>query len=701
MPKGKRIILINYEAVDKRPDLEEAAWDCIFCDEGHALSNKMNGYRRLMRLQARIRVLISGTPIQSHLEQFYNLLNLCNPGLAGTEKDFKRDVIQPIRQGISAQARRIGLSRENEEEALQDEVLLKDAMAKYLRDFLKPYFKRCVKTEEDLPPLRQYIVHVQLSPAQMSAYHQQLARGQDMNHQEAISKLQKICWQPALALQSDQLLDQHQASSAKLQVALELLEKFAAAGEKTIVFSTWLEPLDLLKQGLRRKGFAEDRDYVSVEGSVKDTDRPKLLDDFQDLSSSVSFLFMTKQVGKEGLNLTAATNVVILDPSLNPTVDEQAASRAHRIGQTKPVCVYRFACAGTIEEVHSWVQELKTLIARMLLAPESHSVVFSSEKYKLSWPNIVEAAEHMDFSVANVYLKSKHPTQMDLDNDDVPEDVRELSRHPSVVGITFLSDLNKMASTSSFSDEELQRVIEERLQQDRLQQVQLQAVPPTPPPEPEVQQEGLLQPLGPDIQPEEPLLAPELHLEEIQEQQQQEEQQQQHEEEEHEAEAGRQQQGVLHQKQQDDQEQQHQQHDEGENQGSGQQQQNEQHQKQRDDQQQQHDEGGHQDGSGQQQQNEEHQEGQGDQAHGKEEEQQQQQQQQREEQQEGDSKQPQREDQQIHQGLLLTFWQSILRRLWEVTFLVWISYVWLPKPPPSSHPASSDQAHAACINALA
>jgi SNF2 family DNA or RNA helicase len=172
---------------------------------------------------------------------------------------------------------------------------------------------------------------------------------------EALLRLRQACCHPQLV--PGQTLDR----SAKLELLVDRLETTAAEGHKALVFSQWTSLLDLVEPRLRAAGLA----FTRLDGATRD--RTGVVASFQAASGPPVFLISLK-AGGTGLNLTAADHVFLLDPWWNPAVEEQAADRAHRIGQDKPVFVYRLVAAGTVEERILALQAKKRALADTALA---------------------------------------------------------------------------------------------------------------------------------------------------------------------------------------------------------------------------------------------------------------------------------------------------------------------------------------------
>jgi len=197
---------------------------------------------------------------------------------------------------------------------------------------------------------------------------------------EALLRLRQAACHPALLPQARSARSEPQASgdrvepgsSAKLDVLMELVEEMLAEGHKALVFSQWTRLLDLVELPLRAAGI----DFARLDGSTRD--RAGVVARFQD-PGGPPLMLVSLTAGGLGLNLTAADHVVILDPWWNPAVEDQAASRAHRIGQERPVMVYRIVAEDTVEERVLALQRRKQAIAAVALGGTGNAAAITRE----------------------------------------------------------------------------------------------------------------------------------------------------------------------------------------------------------------------------------------------------------------------------------------------------------------------------------
>jgi len=333
--------------------LARVAWDSVVLDEAQAIKNPESQVARAAHaLEAGFRVALTGTPVENRLDELWSQLHFANPGLLGSRRDFDERTARPIAAGDAAAAAR-------------------------LRERIRPFLLRRAKREvaPELPPRTDMVMHAVLSPDERATYDAVLAATRrDVTEElatgtgilaalEALLRLRQAACHPALLpsqARSARSEAQPSGGSAKLEVLLELVEEIVAEGHKALVFSQWTSLLDLVEPPLRAAGI----DFARLDGSTRD--RGGVVARFQD-AAGPPLLLISLTAGGLGLNLTAADHVVILDPWWNPAVEDQAASRAHRIGQERPVMVYRIVAEDTVEERVLALQRRKQELAAVAL----------------------------------------------------------------------------------------------------------------------------------------------------------------------------------------------------------------------------------------------------------------------------------------------------------------------------------------------
>jgi superfamily II DNA or RNA helicase len=330
--------------------LRRREWSLLVVDEAQNLKNPdSNMSRSLRQVPAAGRLALTGTPMENTLQDLWSLFDWLNPGLLGNRKTFRELFRTPIEKRGDA-----------------------DAQARLNRR-VGPFLLRRTKdaVAADLPPRTEIIDEVVLDAGQKALYEsvrsvmderirdvitQRGLAGSHVTILDALLKLRQVCCDPAL-VKSDAARKVRR--SAKRERLLELLQELVAEGRRVLVFSQFVEMLDLIGADLDRAGI----EHLVLTGQTRRRDR--VLDAFRDGSAPV-FLISLK-AGGVGLNLTEADTVILYDPWWNPAVESQAMDRVHRIGQDKPVFVHRLVAAGTVEERILSLQDRKRALADALL----------------------------------------------------------------------------------------------------------------------------------------------------------------------------------------------------------------------------------------------------------------------------------------------------------------------------------------------
>lgn len=322
----------------------------VILDEAQAIKNSdSQASRAAFQLsesleEGSFRVALSGTPVENRLDELWSVFRFTHPGLLGGRSDFSKRYGRPINEGS-------------------------DAAAESLRQLIKPFLLRRLKRDvaKDLPPRSDVLLTVELDDNERNIYDAIYAAkqkeviealqggGSVMAALEALLRLRQAACHPAL------VPGQSARGSSKVEALIEAVSDATADEHKCIVFSQWTSFLDLVEPELR----SNDIGFVRLDGSTRD--RGAIVDAFQD-PAGPPVLLSSLKAGGTGLNLTAADHVFLLDPWWNPAAEDQAADRAHRIGQTRPVTVYRLIAKDTIEEGIIALQERKRKLADVALA---------------------------------------------------------------------------------------------------------------------------------------------------------------------------------------------------------------------------------------------------------------------------------------------------------------------------------------------
>ena len=339
------IMLTSYGIV--RNDIEslkKVTFRYVILDESQAVKNpESKTYRAVLQLQAELRLVLTGTPIENSLSDLWSQLNFINRGLLGSLHFFKQEFITPI-------------------ERYNDEI-----KEKKLKNLIQPFILRRTKkeVEKDLPDLSEQLLYCDMSESQTSYYETEKSRIRNALMQDirakgleksavvilqALTRLRQIANHPAL------IDPDYSKESGKFDEIIRNIENLTFENHKILVFSSFVKYLELFKAWLHARGWQ----YALLTGGTKN--REAVIKQFQEDDNTNIFLISLK-AGGVGLNLTAADYVFILDPWWNPAAENQAVSRAHRIGQSKKVFAYKFIAKDTIEEKIIQLQEKKSALA--------------------------------------------------------------------------------------------------------------------------------------------------------------------------------------------------------------------------------------------------------------------------------------------------------------------------------------------------
>lgn len=347
------LVITTYALITRDRDrLCARDWPLVILDEAQTLKNPASQMAKTLRdIPSGGRLALTGTPLENSLQDLWTLMDWTTPGLLGDRKTFQTLFRKPIEtQGdASAQAR--------------------------LNRRIRPFVLRRTKEEvaSELPPKTEIIDYVELSRPQQQLYEAVritmdrkvrdavAAKGLSQSRitiLDALLKLRQVCCDPALVKLT---AARKVFESAKRERLMELLDELVREGRRVLVFSQFVKMLDLISGDLDSRGIA----YVTLTGQTKD--RPAVLDSFAKGAAPVFLLSL--KAGGVGLTLTEADTVILYDPWWNPAVERQAMDRTHRIGQDKPIFVYRLVARGTVEEKIVALQAKKQALADALFEP--------------------------------------------------------------------------------------------------------------------------------------------------------------------------------------------------------------------------------------------------------------------------------------------------------------------------------------------
>ncbi|KAG0309336.1 hypothetical protein BGZ98_003451 [Dissophora globulifera] len=348
-------------------------WSYIVLDEGHKIRNP-DADITLTCKQFRTphRIILSGTPIQNNLNELWSLFDFVFPGRLGTLPVFQSQFAIPINLGGYANASNV-----------QVQTAYKCACV--LRDLINPYLLRRMKVDvaSDMPKKSEQVLFCKLTPLQRAAYEDFLRSNELTSIMEGkrhalfgIDLVRKICNHADILGRVQHQNDPdygHYSKSGKMVVVKALLQMWQKEKHRVLLFSQTRTMLDILEKFIREEGYT----YRRMDGTTPIQNRMGLVDEFNARDDIYVFLLTTK-VGGLGVNLTGADRVIIFDPDWNPSTDVQARERAWRLGQTRPVTIYRLMTSGTIEEKIYHRQIFKQFLTNKILKDPKQRRFFKS-----------------------------------------------------------------------------------------------------------------------------------------------------------------------------------------------------------------------------------------------------------------------------------------------------------------------------------
>jgi len=332
------VCVTSYEMVIKEKNaLKKFHWRYIIIDEAHRIKNENSRLSKVMRMFAcNNRLLITGTPLQNNLHELWALLNFLLPEVFGDAGQFEEWF-------------GTGTEGDNTEVVQQ--------LHKVLRPFLLRRLK--AEVEKNLPPKKEMILKVGMSEMQKEYYKRALQKdiqvvnsgGDRSRLLNMVMQLRKCCNHPYLFQGAEPgppfFTDEHLVENSGKMVLLDkLLKKLKEKGSRVLIFSQMTRLLDILEDYLLFRRYK----YCRIDGNTDGEAREDMIDSYNAPGSEKFVFLLSTRAGGLGINLTTADTVVIYDSDWNPQMDLQAMDRAHRIGQTKEVSVFRFCTDGSVEE---------------------------------------------------------------------------------------------------------------------------------------------------------------------------------------------------------------------------------------------------------------------------------------------------------------------------------------------------------------
>ncbi|GAB2232056.1 hypothetical protein Drorol1_Dr00011078 [Drosera rotundifolia] len=351
------IVVTSYEVAmnDAKRYLRHYKWKYVVVDEGHRLKNsKCKLVKELKHLSMENKLLLTGTPLQNNLAELWSLLNFILPDIFSSHEEFESW---------------FDLSGKCTNEAMKEELEEKRRVhvVSKLHAILRPFLLRRMKSDVELmlPRKKEIILYATMTDHQKNIQdhlvnktlenylteHSDTGRGFKGRLFNLMIQLRKNCNHPDLleSAVGDTYLyppvEQIVSQCGKFRLLDKLLTRLFSLKHKVLIFSQWTKVLDIIEYYFSEKGF----EVCRIDGTVKLAERRRQIKEFNDPESNYRIFILSTRAGGLGINLTAADTCILYDSDWNPQVDLQAMDRCHRIGQTKPVHVYRLATAQSVE----------------------------------------------------------------------------------------------------------------------------------------------------------------------------------------------------------------------------------------------------------------------------------------------------------------------------------------------------------------
>lgn len=351
------ILLTSYGLlVSEQESICEREWTTVVLDEAHTIKNReTKTSAAVMKLKSGHRIILTGTPVQNHLGELWNLFRFVNPGLLGSYEHFTQTFLNPINTG---------------------DVIARDS----LKRLVAPFMLRRTKQEvvRELPDKTEITLPVMMSESEMAVYEVMRREAKDeLENSSAVSvnALAMITRLRMAACSASLVEKEWTGECSKLDVLTDKIHAIIEGGNSVLVFSQFTSFLEMAKKRLDECGL---KDYLYLDGSTPLPKRRKMVTQFQ--NGEHRLFLISLKAGGLGLNLTGANYVIHLDPWWNPAIEQQATDRAYRIGQRQNVTVYHLIARNTIEEKILRLHESKRSLADSILEGTDASNRLSTEE---------------------------------------------------------------------------------------------------------------------------------------------------------------------------------------------------------------------------------------------------------------------------------------------------------------------------------
>ena len=355
------VLVVSYGLLQNEGEkLSKIKFSTIILDEAQAIKNTLTKRSKAaMELQADFKMITTGTPIENHLGELWNLFNFINPGLLGSREHFNEQFAIPIEKNQDSNTK------------------------KRLKKLIQPFILRRKKNQvlEELPQKTEITLSVEMTNEETAFYEalrqkalekiENLDGPTGAKHLKILAEIMKL---RQACCHSQLILPESNIESSKLNLLSNVIDELRENNHKALIFSQFIGHLDLIRELIKKKGIS----YQYLDGSTPIQERQKRVDAFQ--AGQGDLFLISLKAGGVGLNLTAANYVIHMDPWWNPAVEDQASDRAHRIGQKNPVTIYRLVTKNTIEEkIVNLHKEKRDLADSLLEGSEKSGKLSASE----------------------------------------------------------------------------------------------------------------------------------------------------------------------------------------------------------------------------------------------------------------------------------------------------------------------------------
>ncbi|XP_014244880.1 DNA repair and recombination protein RAD54B-like [Cimex lectularius] len=387
------VMIISYEMFLRCFDeIKDIKFDLMICDEGHRLKNSnIRTNNVLNEMNCKRRILLTGTPVQNDLQEFFSLVDFVNPGILGTLLEFKTNFESCIMASREPNAPK---------ELVDDGEKKADELNRATNSFILRRTQSIIG--KFLPKKHEYVVFCEPSNLQKCMYtmatdywNERETGAEQISHLAVISALKKICNHPTLIFKSNNENEEENVincllktldgytfrieDSAKLKVTAQLLENLKGSKEKIVIVSNFTQTLDLLEKVCNVKEYK----FLKFDGSTVSSKRNDIVNTFNSVNSDVYVLLLSSKAGGVGLNLIGGSRLILYDSDWNPATDLQAMARIWRDGQKKTVHIYRLLTSGTLEEKIFQRQLTKAGLSEAVVDSTSNSASIKLSKEEI------------------------------------------------------------------------------------------------------------------------------------------------------------------------------------------------------------------------------------------------------------------------------------------------------------------------------